>query len=56
MALGYTALGQNDAALQWIEKAAEFRDVNLPLHLQLSPFDVIRNNPTFTRVRRLMNL
>lgn len=56
MALGSIALAEYDGALQWIEKAADLRDLNLPLHLQLPAFDVIRTDSVFTHVRRRMNL
>ncbi|QOY85874.1 winged helix-turn-helix domain-containing protein [Paludibaculum fermentans] len=56
MALGYLGLGERDQALQWLEKAAELHDVNLPLHSQLPPFDTLRAEPAFARIHRQMNL
>lgn len=56
MALGCLGLGEREAALQWTQKAAEVHDVNLPLHVQLPPFDVLRADPAFLRIRRQMNL
>lgn len=56
MALGYLGLGERDQALQWLEKAAELHDVNLPLHSQLRPFDALRAEPAFARIRRQINL
>lgn len=56
MALGYLGLGEREAALEWLKKAAEWHDVNLPLHGQLPPFDALRADPAFARVRRQMNL
>lgn len=56
MALGCLGVGEREGALQWIQRAAELHDVNLPLHIQLPPFDVLRADPAFVRVRRQMNL
>lgn len=56
MALGCLGLGERAAALQWLERAAEWHDVNLPLHGQLPPFDALRGDPAFARVHRQLNL
>lgn len=56
MALGCLGLSERERALQWIEQAAERRDVNLPLHIQLPPFEQLRAEAAFARVRRQMNL
>jgi len=52
----YTALGEKDQALGWLEKAYEHRFGELML-LSVEPrFDNLRSDPRFTSLLRRMNL
>jgi len=52
----YTRAGKNDEALEWIEKAFEAHDPNMP-YISVDPiFDDLRDNPRFQDLLRRMNL
>jgi tetratricopeptide (TPR) repeat protein len=52
----YTRAGKNDEALEWLEKAYEAHDGNMP-YLSVDPiFDGLRDNPRFNELLRKMNL
>jgi TolB-like protein/predicted Ser/Thr protein kinase len=52
----YTRAGMKDEALQWLEKAFEEHDYNMP-YLSVDPiFDVFRDDPRFQSLLRRMNL
>ncbi len=47
--------GNIEPALEWLEKAYEIRDTNLP-YLRMPIFDSIRNEPRFQEIARKMGL
>ncbi len=52
----YTRAGKNDEALEWLEKAYEEHDGNMP-SISIDPFfDGLRDNPRFQDLLRRMNL
>jgi TolB-like protein/predicted Ser/Thr protein kinase len=52
----YTRAGKNDEALEWLEKAYEAHDGNMP-YLSVDPiFDSLRDDPRFKDLLRRMNL
>ena len=51
----YIMSGDHTKAINWIEKAFEKRDQNLP-YLLLPIFDPLRNDPRFQEIARKMNL
>ncbi len=52
----YTRAGKNDEALEWLEKAYEEHDGNMP-SISVDPiFDGLRDNPRFQELLRRMNL
>ncbi len=52
----YTRAGKKDKALDWLEKAFEARDVNVP-YLSVDPlFDDLRSDPRFQNLLRRLNL
>ncbi len=52
----YTRAGRNDEALDWLEKAFQAHDPNMP-YLSVDPiFDALRGNPRFQALLRRMNL
>ncbi|KKN27287.1 hypothetical protein LCGC14_0866240, partial [marine sediment metagenome] len=52
----YTRAGKNDEALEWLEKAYEEHDGNMP-YISVDPiFDGLRDNPRFQDLLRRMNL
>jgi len=52
----YTRAGKNDEALEWLEKAYEEHDGNMP-YLSVDPiFDGLRDDPRFQDMLRRMNL
>ena len=52
----YTRAGKNDEALDWLEKAFEAHDPNMP-YISVDPiFDSLRDNPRFQDLLRRMNL
>jgi tetratricopeptide (TPR) repeat protein len=52
----YTRAGKKDEAIEWLEKAFEDRDGNLP-YLSVDPiFDYLRDEPRFQDMIRKMNL
>ncbi len=51
----YIGLGENDLALEWLEKAYEERDVAL-IFLKVDPaYDSLRSDPRFQDLMRRMN-
>jgi hypothetical protein len=51
----YTRAGKNDEALEWLEKAYQARDQNMP-YLGVDPiFDTLRDDPRFQALLRRMN-
>jgi tetratricopeptide (TPR) repeat protein len=56
IALAYTAAGDNNEALTWLEKAVEMHAAWLP-ELKLEPtYDALRNDPRFVAMVRKVNL
>jgi tetratricopeptide (TPR) repeat protein len=52
----YTRAGKNDEALEWLEKAYQARDPNIP-YLSVDPiFDHLRGDPRFQDLLRRLNL
>lgn len=52
----YTRAGKNDEALEWLEKAFEAHDPNMP-YIGVDPiFDILRNEPRFQDLLQRMNL
>jgi serine/threonine-protein kinase len=52
----YTRAGKNDEALEWLEKAYEEHDGNMP-YISVDPiFDDLRDNPRFQDLLRRLNL
>jgi TolB-like protein/tetratricopeptide (TPR) repeat protein len=52
----YTRAGKKDEALDWLEKAVEARDPNVP-YLSIDPiFDDLRANPRFQKLIHRLNL
>jgi serine/threonine-protein kinase len=52
----YTRAGKNEAALEWLEKAHEAHDPNMP-YLSVDPiFDDLRGEPRFQDILRRMKL
>jgi tetratricopeptide (TPR) repeat protein len=52
----YTRAGKNDQALEWLEKAYQARDPNIP-YLSVDPiFDHLRGDPRFQDLLRRLNL
>jgi len=52
----YTRAGKNDDALEWLERAYEAHDPNMP-YIGVDPiFDILRDEPRFKDLLRRMNL
>jgi adenylate cyclase len=52
----YTRAGKKDKALEWLEKAYEAHDPNMP-YLSVDPiFDILRDDPRFQDLLRRMKL
>ena len=52
----YVYAGDLDRAIDWLEKAFEVRDPNLP-YISVQPiYDPLRSNPRFQDLLRRMNL
>jgi serine/threonine-protein kinase len=52
----YTRAGMNDEALDWLEKAYQAHDQNMP-YLSVDPiFDILRDDPRYQDLLRRMNL
>jgi serine/threonine protein kinase/tetratricopeptide (TPR) repeat protein len=52
----YLWAGEKDQALEWLEKAFEVRDPNLPFVNLMLVFESLRNTPRFQALLRRMNL
>ena len=52
----YLRAGENDLALEWLERAFVDRDPNLPFISVSPPFDSVRDDPRFQDLLRRMNL
>ena len=55
IALLYVFLGNNDRAFEWLERAYEAKDPNMP-YIGLPIFDNLRDDPRLKDLRRRMNL
>jgi len=55
VAIVYLMAGNNEKALEWLEKAYEIRTQSLP-YLKMPAFDPIRDEPRFQEIARKMNL
>jgi len=51
----YVMAGSKEKALEWLEKAYEIHDTNLP-YLLMPTFDFIRDEPRFQEIAKKMNL
>ena len=57
VAMAYTGLGQHDAALMWLERAAREKDPWLyAMSINAPIFDPIRTDPRFATVASVMKL
>ena len=54
-AFAYIFAGNNDRALEWLERGFESHDPNMP-YLGLPVFDTLRDDPRFKDLLRRMNL
>jgi len=52
----YLGLGQNDTALEWLERACEERDGNMPVLNVDQAFDPLRNEPCFQAMLKKVGL
>jgi hypothetical protein len=52
----YLRLGEHERALDWLERAYDGRDPNLPTISHRPLFDPLRNHPRFRALLRRMNL
>ena len=48
----YSGLGEQDRALEYLERAVEAHDSSLPVHLLNPEFDNLRNQPRFIELRQ----
>ena len=55
LALIHTALGNNDEAFEWLEKAVEVRDADLFMLKVLPVWDPLRDDPRFDDLLRRLN-
>ncbi|MGH9385187.1 MAG: protein kinase domain-containing protein [Vicinamibacterales bacterium] len=56
VATAYLRAGQNEQALEWLERAYELRDPNMP-YMDLGPsWDVVRDHPRFQALLQRMKL
>jgi hypothetical protein len=51
----YAYAGDKDRSLEWLERAYEVRDPNLP-YLRLPDFDLLRSDPRFRDLLKRMRL
>jgi len=57
LALMHNGLGEDEAAIDWLERACEVRDVLLPAFFTVDPsWDRLRANPRITTILKAMNL
>ncbi len=52
----YLALGQNDKALEWLNKGYELRDASMPYYVGDPLFEGLRSDPLVTLILRKMGL
>lgn len=52
----YAGLGEEREALAYLERAVDFRDTSLPVHLLSTEFDNLRNHPQFQNLRGRIGL
>ena len=52
----YVSLGDNDHAVEWLERAYELREPNMPYIGVLPHFDALRGDPRFQGLMRRMSL
>ncbi len=56
VAIVYVALGQNDKALEWLNRGYELRDAGMPYYMGDPPFESLRSDPLFILLLRKMGL
>jgi hypothetical protein len=56
IATAYLRAGQNDQALDWLERAYELHDPNMPYMDLGTSWDVVRDHPRFRDLLRRMKL
>ena len=52
----YSGLGEEDEALNYLDRAVEVRDTSLHLRLLSTEFDNLRNHPQFQNLRGRIGL
>ncbi len=52
----FAAAGENDQALEWLERAYDERDPNMPYLSVFRDLDSLRDDPRFQDLLRRMNL
>jgi len=52
----YSGLGEEDEALNYLERAVEVRDTSLHLRLLSTEFDNLRSHPRFLKLRSQIGL
>jgi hypothetical protein len=56
IAILYWVLGEEDAALQWLERACKQRSLSLPNNMSEPWFDTLRDHPHFSALRAKIGL